>query len=213
MYTIIRQFSVPTGYADEFEAGNDRIIELLKRQPGFVSAVLANNMGDPNHYGLISTWQDRAAYMTYFRSPALRGLLAQGDQSLAGRLTNLGARAYERVCVSETQADVHYLVGVSWTVDAAKITAFEASRQELFEQIKRQAPSGWRRSALSRYLGAPGQYLVGHSFESEEAAKSLPAHPVLQQFQREHPATDYTSVAPVFLMSEAVRIVAPVASA
>lgn len=86
---------------------------------------------------------------------------------------------------------------VDWTLDMrpGNIAAFEQSRKELFELLKKHA-KGFVSGRLRRSASAPNKYLVLQIRTDVEAARAGMAVPELQMFAAAHPATLYTSMPP-----------------
>ena len=86
-----------------------------------------------------------------------------------------------------------YAVDAEWQLtDPAHATAFEASRQRLFELRSRILPTfvgDW----LLRHLELPGRYLVLGLYGDEVGLRQCRDHPEIRRFGQAHPPASYTA--------------------
>lgn len=193
-YLIRAEFMASQGRAAEYEADQAEQYELLKTQPGFVSAVLLNSLGYPAKYTSLTRWESRESYKGFSNSEAARNVVQAfmpGELAVPSR----SVEAYEEVLavVNEGQQGT-YGVLVDWTINPgqANATGFESNRKTFFE-LRRQHNSDFVGGRLYRFQGNPTRYLVFTRYRTLDGLKDGRRAPEVQEFTRANPTTAYTS--------------------
>jgi heme-degrading monooxygenase HmoA len=83
---MLNTFLVPDGDEDAFRQGWDRVAQVLRRQPGFVSATLHRPVGDSGLWVNYAIWDSASALAAALASPDFREAAAPMKQTGFRRL-------------------------------------------------------------------------------------------------------------------------------
>ena len=181
----------------EFLEQNARLADQTKAAKGFQARALLQSLSYPQRFSALSYWRCREDYMTWATAPARRAF----DQ------INPNNGLFTAVAPQDAYEDVHEVCGagewgdamvVEWTVNPgpANTEAFEKSRKEHFELQKKEA-QGFVEHKFYRAAGNPLRYLVVNRWTSREAQRAAARMPLVEEFNRAHPTTDYGVATPI----------------
>jgi heme-degrading monooxygenase HmoA len=208
MYSLVNEFTVTAGRADEFEAAAKALFDLLAQTPGWQGGVLLNNAGYPARFTLGSNWDERATSRAFTRSQPFKDLIR--EHPLDGiALPSRPAEAYELIDQIAEPGQAGASMAVRWTIDQGKTAAFEESRRALFA-ARKQFGRGVVRSALYRFLGDPRRYIVYHSALERADLQAFFASPEAAAWQQQYGQEQYTSTPTEIDLFEVVLARVPV---
>jgi heme-degrading monooxygenase HmoA len=89
MVTIGMNYRVLPGKEQLFESTFRKVIHALRNLEGHTGSKMFREVDEPNHYVILSEWNDRTAFDAFIASDAFRNTANWGKQELlAGRPTH-----------------------------------------------------------------------------------------------------------------------------
>ncbi len=203
-YVTRTDITVAIFRADEYLAWSQKYSDTSKAIKGFQRRTVANALGYPAQYSIFNRWESRAAARDGINGPEMQAFVkanpADGVFSLMRPVM-----AYEIVvAVADPPRVGGYTWLSEWTIDDGKATAFEQSRQEMFE-VGVKIGNGFVGGRLLRFLGGGDRYLLGWQYNSWEEVRAVSAMPEVRAWFDAHPRANYASAAPVGQAFEVVQ--------
>ncbi len=166
-YVTRREEMVPVWRVGDYMAWNEKIIDILKSQPGFQGYLTLNSFGYLDKYSRLALWDSREAWRAAFQSPALESF-ARANPTSDLVTESAPALGYEVVLdiPGTRRPGVVNLNDFTIDVDGA-VPAFVESRRVYWEGAKEGDPRFARRLLL-RQLGSDNKF-VGLTLHTEFA--------------------------------------------
>ena len=82
MTTIGMHYDVVPGKEEEFERGFIGVLELLKTLPGHIESHMYEDVQSVGSYVILSSWQDKAAFEGFLKSPEFARAVAWGKAEI-----------------------------------------------------------------------------------------------------------------------------------
>ncbi len=166
-YVTRREEMVPVGRVGDYMEWNEKVVDILKSQPGFQGYLTLSSLGYLDKYSRLSIWDSREAWRAAALSPALESF-AKANPTNDLMTESAPALGYEVVfeITGTRRAGVVNLN--DFIVDVAgAVPAFVESRRVYWEGAKDGDPRFARRLLL-RQLGYENRF-VGVTLHTEFA--------------------------------------------
>ena len=80
--TVGMHYEVIPGKEEEFERGFIGVLELLKTLPGHIESHMYEDVQSVGSYVILSSWQDKAAFDSFLKSPEFAKAVAWGKAEI-----------------------------------------------------------------------------------------------------------------------------------
>jgi heme-degrading monooxygenase HmoA len=194
MYVDRLEVDAALGAGPGVEAALRRLAGLARAAVGGQGASLLRSYGRPDHYTLLSWWDERDAALAFGASGAEASLARELRAGGLGEpVTHLG---YEVPIVEGAESQAGCLQLADWELSSiGRAAEYEASRRELFA-LQRQHNPGFSWAQLLRSGGTPTRFCMVIAFASREAAQGGNRAPEVGEFVAQHPASKYANTPP-----------------